>query len=57
MFPIENGEPDDRNASKHDIVKLVQHIIVDSSSAKEADPSIHPYWNDVKYVFIEHIRD
>ena len=57
MFPVENGEPDDRYASKHDIVKLVQNIIVDSSSAKEADPSVHPYWNDVQHVFIEHIRD
>ena len=57
MFPVKDGEPNNRNARENNIVELIQNIVVNSSAAEEADPTKHPDRNHIEHVFVKHVRD
>ncbi len=57
MFPIKHSEPDNWNARKHYVIKLVKDVIVNGCTTEETNPAKHPNRDDVEHVFVEHVGD
>lgn len=57
MLPIEDGKPNNRNACENNIVKLIEYVVVNSSTAKKTDPTKHPDRDHIEDVFVKHVRD
>ncbi len=57
MFPIKDGEPNNRNTCENNVVKLIEYIVVNSSAAKKADPAEHPDRDHIEHVFVKHVRN
>ena len=57
MFPVEDGKPNNRDACENNIVKLIEYIVVNSSTAKKTDPAEHPDRDNIQHVFVKHVRD
>ncbi len=57
MLPIKNCKPNNWKTREHNVVKLVEHIIVDGSATEETDPAKHPNRDNIQNVLIEHVQD
>jgi hypothetical protein len=55
VFPIKYSEPDYGNTSENDVIKLIENVVINGGSAKEANPAKHPNRDNIKHVFVEHI--
>ena len=57
MFPIKNCKPNNRDARKHDVIKLIKNVIVNGGATEETNPAKHPNWDNIEHIFVEHVGD
>lgn len=46
VFPVENGEPDNRNRSDYNVVQVKENVAVDVSARHQTKPAKYEHWDN-----------